>query len=140
MAHLIPSCNDESRFVFSHDFLDLLVGQMEATLEGEITNVRIRSNKLNNKTITWPESLANDYLHRPSEDEFKNICFCDLTRCYKKTFKSFDSNLTNAFNAESSACIKKATSSVVKKKAENIEFCDSAQVKSECLKYTKNCS
>jgi hypothetical protein len=47
------------------------------------------------------------------------------------------SNLTNAFYAESSACIKKTTSSVVKKKAEYIEFCDSAQVKSECLKYTK---
>ena len=84
MAHLIP-CNDGSRFVFSHDFSDLLVGQMEATLEGEITNVRIRSNKLNNETITWPESLADDYLHRPSEDDFENICFYDLTSCYKKT-------------------------------------------------------
>jgi len=83
MAHLIP-CNDGSRFVFSHDFSDLLVGQMEATLEGEITNVRIWSNKLNNETITWPESLADDYLHRPSEDEFENICFYDLTRRYKK--------------------------------------------------------
>ena len=50
---------------------------------------------------------------------------------------SQSSNLTNAFYAESSACIKKTTSSVVKKKAEYIEFCDSAQVKSECLKYTK---
>ena len=50
---------------------------------------------------------------------------------------SQSSNLTNAFYAESSACIKKATLSVIKKKAENINFCDSAQVKSECLKYTK---
>jgi hypothetical protein len=61
---------------------------MEATLEGEIPNVRIQSNKLNNETITWPESLADDYLHRPSDDEFENICFYDLTRRYKKTFKS----------------------------------------------------
>jgi hypothetical protein len=83
MAHLIP-CNIGSRFVFSYDFSDLLVGQMEATLEGEITNVRIGSNKLNNETLTWPESLADDYLHRPSEDEFKNNCFYDLTRRYKK--------------------------------------------------------
>jgi hypothetical protein len=50
---------------------------------------------------------------------------------------SQSSNLTNAFYTESSACIKKTTSSVVKKKAEYIEFCDSAQVKSECLKYTE---
>jgi hypothetical protein len=40
MAHLIP-CNNGSRFVFSHDFSYLLVGQMDATLEGEITNVQI---------------------------------------------------------------------------------------------------
>ena len=95
MAHLKP-CNDGSRFVFSHDFSDLLVGQMEATLEGEITNVRIRSNKLNNETITWPESLADDYLHRPSEDEFENISFYDLTRRYKKTFKSYNTSLFNS--------------------------------------------
>ncbi len=40
MAHLIP-CNDGSRFVYSHTFSDLLVGQMEATLEGQDINVRI---------------------------------------------------------------------------------------------------
>ncbi len=88
MAHLIP-CNNGSRSVYSHDFSDLLVGRMEATPDGEITNVQIGSNKLNNETITWPESLADDYLHRPSEDEFENICFYDLTSCYKKTFKSY---------------------------------------------------
>ncbi len=32
MAHLIP-CNNGLRFLYSHDFSDLLVGQMEATLE-----------------------------------------------------------------------------------------------------------
>jgi hypothetical protein len=45
MAHLIPY-NNGSRFLYSHDFSDLLVGQMEATLEGQGINVRIRSNKL----------------------------------------------------------------------------------------------
>jgi hypothetical protein len=49
MAHLIP-CNNGS--LYSHDFSDLLVGQMEATLEGQDINVRIRSNKLGKKTIT----------------------------------------------------------------------------------------
>jgi hypothetical protein len=47
------------------------------------------------------------------------------------------SNLSTAFFAESSACIKKSASSVIKKKAEYIDFCDSAQVKTECLKYIK---
>jgi hypothetical protein len=40
MAHLI-SCNNGSRFVFSHEFLDLLVGQMEATSQ-ELKKVIIR--------------------------------------------------------------------------------------------------
>jgi hypothetical protein len=47
------------------------------------------------------------------------------------------SNLSTAFSAKSSACITKNTSSVVRKKAEYIDFCDSAQVKTECLKYIK---
>jgi hypothetical protein len=51
MAHLIP-CNGGSRFVFSHEFSDLLVGQMEVTLEGQDINVHIRLNKVHNKIIT----------------------------------------------------------------------------------------
>ena len=56
-------------------FQILLVGQMEATLEGEDVNVRIRSNKLKNKIITWPDSLADDYIHCPIEYELDQICF-----------------------------------------------------------------
>jgi hypothetical protein len=87
MAHLIP-CNNGLRFVYSHEFSDLLVGQMEATLEGKDINVCIGSNKLDNETITWPESLADKYLHRPNEIEFEHICFYEQTGCYKKTFKA----------------------------------------------------
>ena len=46
-------------------------------------------------------------------------------------------NLSTALYAESSASITKGTSSGVKKSAEYIDFCDSAQVKNECFKYTK---
>ena len=88
MAHLIP-CNDGSRFVFSHTFSDLLVVQMEATLEGQDINVRIRSNKLKNKIITWPDSLADDYIHRPIDYELDQICFYDMNRCYKKGINAF---------------------------------------------------
>ncbi len=62
MAHLIP-CNNGSQFLYLHDFSDLLVGQIEAKLEGHGINVRICSNKLGKKVITWPESLADDYIH-----------------------------------------------------------------------------
>jgi hypothetical protein len=68
MAHHIP-CNGGSRFVFLHTFSDLLVGQMEATLEGQDINVRIQSNKLQNKITTWPDSLADDYIHHPIDNK-----------------------------------------------------------------------
>ncbi len=42
------------------------------------------------------ESLADDYLHRPSEDEFENTCFYDLKSCYKKTFKSYNTTQVNS--------------------------------------------
>jgi hypothetical protein len=80
IAHLIP-CNGGSRFVFLHTFSDLLMGQMEATLEGRDINVRIRSNKLQNKIITWPDSLADDYIHQPIDYESDQICFYDMTGC-----------------------------------------------------------
>jgi hypothetical protein len=84
MAHLIL-CKNGSHFFYSHDTSDLLVYQMEATLEGQDINVRIRSNKLARRII-WPESLADDtddYIHRPIDKEFEQICFYDMTRHYK---------------------------------------------------------
>jgi hypothetical protein len=48
------------------------------------------------------------------------------------------SNLSSAFAAKSLAVIMKSPSSVVKKKVEYIDFCDSTQVKTECFKYIKN--
>ncbi len=47
------------------------------------------SNKLQNKIITWPDSLANDYIHRPIDNKLDQICFCDMTICYKKGFNAF---------------------------------------------------
>ncbi len=41
---------------------------MEATLEGQDITVRIRSSKYDEKIITWPESHADDYLHRPIDN------------------------------------------------------------------------
>ena len=71
----------------SHEFSDLLVTQMEATLEGQDTTVRIRSSKYEEKIITWPESLADDYLHRPIDNEIEQMCLYEMTSRYKKSFK-----------------------------------------------------
>ncbi len=89
MAHLI-SCNNGSQFVFSHEFSDLFVGQMEATLGGQDINVRIRTSKVPGGELkSWPDSLADDYIHRPLQKEFEDICFYDMTSQYKKIYKSY---------------------------------------------------
>jgi hypothetical protein len=72
IAHLI-SCKNGSRF-FSHKFSDLLVRQMEATLEGQDINVHIRTSKVPGCELKcWPDSLADDYIHRPLQKEFEDI-------------------------------------------------------------------
>ncbi len=68
---------------------------------------------------------------------------CALTASLKVTstpllLSTPSSNLSCAFAAKSLAVIMKSPSSVVKKKAEYIDFCNSAQVKTECFKYIKN--
>ncbi len=68
---------------------------------------------------------------------------CALTASLKVTSTPLSSstplsNLSSAFTAKSLAVIMKSPSSVVKKKAEYINFCNSTQVKTECFKYIKN--
>jgi hypothetical protein len=68
---------------------------------------------------------------------------CALTALSKVTSTPLSlstplSNHSGAFATESLAVIMKSPSSVVKKKVEYIDFCDSAQVKTECFKYIKN--
>jgi hypothetical protein len=97
MAHLIPS-NGGSRFVFSHDFSDLLAGQMEARLEGQDVNVRIRTSKLTNGQIkSWSDSLADDYINCPEHQDFEHMSFYELTRCYKGVFKPLQRKSKEAY-------------------------------------------
>jgi hypothetical protein len=42
-----------------------------------------------NKIITWPDSLADDYIHQPIDNKLDQICFYNMTRCYKKGFNAF---------------------------------------------------
>jgi hypothetical protein len=86
MAHLIP-LNGGSRFVLSHDFSDLLVGQLETTLDVQDVNVHMRTSKLTGWQIkSWPDSLADDYIHHPEHQDFEHMSFYEMTRCYKKVF------------------------------------------------------
>jgi hypothetical protein len=88
MAHLIPS-NGGLRFSFSHDFSDLLVSQMEATLESQDINVRRRSNKLpDGQFKSLADSLADDHIHCPLGENFEMMSFYEMMQQYKKVFKS----------------------------------------------------
>ncbi len=100
MAHLIP-CNGGSRFVFSHKFSDLLVGQMEASLEGQETNVHIQANKSKDGIIkTWPDSLADDYIHQPIDEKIVQICSYAMLKRYKKYFRPTKTSIDVTPNKE----------------------------------------
>jgi hypothetical protein len=63
---------------------------MEATLEGQDINMRIRTSKVpGGKSKCWPDSLADDYIYRPLQKVFQDICFYDTTSQYKKIYKSY---------------------------------------------------
>ncbi len=64
---------------------------MEATLEGEDVNVRIRMNKLpNGEFISWLDSLADDCIHCQLNNEFEVMSFYKMTSCYKKVLKHYN--------------------------------------------------
>ncbi len=62
---------------------------MEATLEGQDINVRIRTNKLyDGQLISWVDSLADDYIYHPLGENFEMMSFYEMTQQYKKVFKT----------------------------------------------------
>ena len=91
MAHLLV-CQKGSRFTFSHDFKDLLVGQMLNYLNGEdpgyfVLKRRNRSDKEKENPILWPDYSINDYLYRPSILDAK--CFYEFGMEYEKGYFTF---------------------------------------------------
>jgi hypothetical protein len=58
---------------FHTSFQIFLFGQMEATLEGQDINVRIRTSKVHGDELKcWPDSIADDCIHRPLQKEFED--------------------------------------------------------------------
>ena len=52
---------DGARFEYSHEFVNLLMSQLDATLEGLPVDARIRRNKgRSGETVLWPDSSADD--------------------------------------------------------------------------------
>lgn len=90
MAHLLM-CNNGSRFTFTHEFKDLMVGQMLNWLHGESPGdfvLRRRNKGSEGELYMWPDYSINDYLFRPTELE--GICFYEFGMKYEKVPFSFD--------------------------------------------------
>lgn len=88
MGHLLIS-QSGTRFKFSHKFSDLLVGQLEAALEGNPVDFRLRVNRHKRQRFVWRDSLADDYIHRPTEPAIEKLCSYQLAMKYKKKFLTF---------------------------------------------------
>jgi len=88
MAHFLV-CTGGTHFNFSRGLSNLLIGQIEATLEGNDVDVRMRTNKSKGNSKAWPDSSADDYIHRPTNEEIENLCAYEEAMFYKKRFKTF---------------------------------------------------
>ena len=85
MSHSLAS-NGGSRFHFSHEFVEILMGQMEAVLsedEDEKKNVTSILRKCGNRQ--WSDISANDYIFRP--DALNDFCFYHQSMYYTKKYK-----------------------------------------------------
>ena len=62
MSHLMVY-NGGTWFKFLHGFANLLISQLEATIDKKDVMVRVRMNLLNGKTVAWTDSSADNYLY-----------------------------------------------------------------------------
>jgi hypothetical protein len=84
MGHLLI-CQKGTRFMFSHEFSDLLIGQLEAVLDGTHVDFRIRINRNKKDRIAWKDVLAHDYIHRPDTPKFEHMCSYEMSMKFKKS-------------------------------------------------------
>ncbi len=89
MAHLL-TCQHGSRFTFSHEFHDMLVGQMLNTFEGKDPGdfvLRQRSRCPNGEVYMWSDYSVNDYIYRL--DCMDDVCFYQFSESYDRISLSF---------------------------------------------------
>jgi hypothetical protein len=77
-----------TRFVFSHDFQPLLLGQIEDELEGRSNaegkfTVRTCQTK-SGSSARWPDKSSNDYIYR--NEKLKDMSLYQFTMHYEKSF------------------------------------------------------
>ena len=84
MSHSLAS-NNGSRFRFSHEFAELLVGQLRDVLDGKDVDFIVRTCLKDKKPTRWNDVSANDYIYRP--DGLKDFCYYHQSMHYTKRYK-----------------------------------------------------
>ena len=87
MAHLLVS-QKGTRFTFSHDFKDLLLGQMLNRLNGQDPGDFVLRRRMKSETEAdmWPDFSVNDYLYR--DKSLENVSYYEFTAVYEKSILS----------------------------------------------------
>ena len=103
MAHIIVV--NDSRFMFSHTFGNLLLSQMEDYIDDIQTNVSFRirtsNDKVSNTKVKWPDFWASDYIWRSKELQY--ISAYEYVKEYeRKTLGKNERGQTNNQNAMTS--------------------------------------
>ena len=81
-------CSGGTRFLFSHGFGNLLVGQLQDILENNEIKVHIRTSLINGERVLWADAPGFDYLMRPWANLFNKMCIYEFTMHFKKTTKT----------------------------------------------------
>jgi hypothetical protein len=87
MAHLLLSQRG-GRLKFSHDFQDLLLGQMLNKLNGEEPGdfvLRRKNRSGSGDVVMWLDYSVNDYLYRPNSME--DMCSYEFTASFDRIYK-----------------------------------------------------
>ena len=100
MSHLIVY-NGGTRLTFSHEFGNLLVSQLDDSLVKQEIDIRLRTNMSDGETVIWPDSSADNYIHRPDDPIFDIMCPYDMVMRFKKVCKTFKVMRTTAVSANS---------------------------------------
>ena len=73
MSHLITML-DGTRFEYSHEFANLLISQLDATINGQHVDAHIQRNKgKSGHIVLWPDSPADDYIHCLFHQDTKDL-------------------------------------------------------------------
>ena len=90
LAHFLIG-NNGKRFIYSHNFGHLLICQMDSILDGGEIDCQMRRVKTDDdddhEVEVWADVSSYDYLFRPEESKFENMCSYEMCIGYRNRRK-----------------------------------------------------